>query len=175
MSILTADMKRVIDEQKLGFVATVCDDGSPSLSPKGTMVVLDDDHIMFGEIRSPNTIRNLRTNPAMEINFVDPFSRTGYRFKGDARIIEPGSDEFEALHTRFEPWGALAAEINCIVALRVVRALPLTSPAYDMGKTRRNCVKPGWPISSPSSQRPSSARVAGRIKISNPTNVRFGS
>ena len=135
MGILTADMKRVIDEQKLGFVATVCDDGTPSLSPKGTMMVLDDDHIMFGEIRSPNTIRNLRTNPAMEINFVDPFSRTGYRFKGDARIIERGSDEFEALHTRFEPWGVLAAEINCIVALRVARALPLTSPAYDMGKT----------------------------------------
>ncbi len=135
MGILTVDMKRVIDEQKLGFVATVCDDGSPSLSPKGTMVVLDDDHIMFGEIRSPTTIRNLRANPAMEINFVDPFSRTGYRFKGDASIIERGSDEFESLHTRFEPWGALAAEINCIVTLRVVRALPLTSPAYDMGQT----------------------------------------
>ncbi len=111
MGILTADMKRVIDEQKLGFVATVCDDGSP------------------------NTIRNLRANPAMEINFVDPFSRTGYRFKGEARIIERGSDEFEALHTRFEPWGALAAEINCIVTLRVAHALPLTSPAYDVGQT----------------------------------------
>jgi predicted pyridoxine 5'-phosphate oxidase superfamily flavin-nucleotide-binding protein len=37
MSILTADMERVIDEQKLGFVATVCDDGTPSLSPKSHM------------------------------------------------------------------------------------------------------------------------------------------
>ncbi len=135
MGILTGDMKRVIDEQKLGFVATVCDDGSPNLSPKGTMVVLDDDHIMFGEIRSPNTIRNLNANPAMEINFVDPFSRTGYRFKGEARIIEPDSDEFGTLHPRFEPWGAMAQKINCIVALRVVKALPLTSPAYDIGST----------------------------------------
>ena len=135
MGILTADMKRVVEEQRLGFAATVCADGSPSLSPKGTMVVLDDDHIMFGEIRSPNTIENLRANPAMEINFVDPFARTGYRFKGTASIVERGSDEFEALHPRFGRWGALTAAIRRIVKLRVERALPVTSPAYDIGVT----------------------------------------
>ncbi len=135
MGILTADMKRVVEEQRLGFAATVCADGSPSLSPKGTMVVLDDDHIMFGEIRSPNTIENLRANPAMEINFVDPFARTGYRFKGTASIVERGSDEFEALHPQFGRWGALTAAIKRIVKLRVERALPVTSPAYDIGVT----------------------------------------
>ena len=72
MGILTDDMKRVIEEQRLGFVVTVCDDGTPNLSPKGTMVVLDDDNIMFGEIRSPITVHNIQANPAMEINVVDP-------------------------------------------------------------------------------------------------------
>ncbi len=95
MGILTDDMKRVIEEQRLGFVATVCDDGTPNLSPKGTMVVLDDDNIMFGEIRSPITVHNIQANPAMEINVVDPIARTGYRFKGRASIIEGGSFEFE--------------------------------------------------------------------------------
>ena len=37
--ILTDDMKRLIDEQRLGFFATVCADGSPNLSPKGTIAV----------------------------------------------------------------------------------------------------------------------------------------
>jgi hypothetical protein len=32
MSILTDDMKRIIREQKLGFVATVCPDGTPNLA-----------------------------------------------------------------------------------------------------------------------------------------------
>ena len=36
MGILTGDMKRVVGEQRLGFYATVCEDGSPNLSPKGT-------------------------------------------------------------------------------------------------------------------------------------------
>jgi len=45
MGILTDDMKRVVSEQKLGFCATVCPDGSPNLSPKGSSGVWDDDHL----------------------------------------------------------------------------------------------------------------------------------
>lgn len=133
MGILNKDMKRLVDEQKLGFVATVGADGTPNLSPKGTMVVLDDDHIAFGEIRSPNTVENLRHNPVLEINFVDPFARKGYRFKGRAVFLERGSDAFNASFAPFAQWGDLANTINGIVRVRVERALPITSPAYDMG------------------------------------------
>jgi hypothetical protein len=37
MGILTDDMKRVVREQKLGFIATVCPDGTPNLSPQNPM------------------------------------------------------------------------------------------------------------------------------------------
>jgi hypothetical protein len=50
MGILTNDMKRVVSEQKLGFCATVCHDGSPNLSPKGSTGVWDDDHLFFADI-----------------------------------------------------------------------------------------------------------------------------
>jgi predicted pyridoxine 5'-phosphate oxidase superfamily flavin-nucleotide-binding protein len=42
MGILTNDMKRVVEQQRLGFVATVCPDGTPNLSPKGTTAVWGD-------------------------------------------------------------------------------------------------------------------------------------
>jgi uncharacterized protein len=61
---LTGDMKRVVMEQRLAFVATVCPDGTPNLSPKGTISVWDYDHLVFADIRSPGTITNLRKNPA---------------------------------------------------------------------------------------------------------------
>ena len=35
MGILTDDMKRLVEEQKLAFHATVCPDGSPNLSDDG--------------------------------------------------------------------------------------------------------------------------------------------
>jgi predicted pyridoxine 5'-phosphate oxidase superfamily flavin-nucleotide-binding protein len=58
MGILTDDMKRVVREQRLGFVATVCPDGTPNLSPKGTTTVWDDDHLVLAHICSPTTVAN---------------------------------------------------------------------------------------------------------------------
>src|ERR1041384_5675832 len=101
MGILTEDMQRVVREQRLGFVATVCPDGTPNLSPKGTTAVWDHDHLVFADIRSPRTIANLKQNPAIEVNIVDWFTRKGYRFKGIATVIESGAlfDELVAFYT----------------------------------------------------------------------------
>ncbi len=135
MAVLSADMKRIVTEQKLGFVASVCADGSPNLSPKGTFLVLDDGHIMFGEIRSPGTVKNLATTPVVEVNFVDTFARKGFRAKGPARYVAAGSDEFDRLVPPFEAeWGAeLCALFKGIVVIAVESAAPLVSPAYDIG------------------------------------------
>ena len=84
MGILTDDMRRMVDEQQLGFIATVCPDGTPNLSPKGTTAAWDDEHLVFADICSPGTIANLRHNPVLEINVVDRLLRKGYRFKGTA-------------------------------------------------------------------------------------------
>jgi predicted pyridoxine 5'-phosphate oxidase superfamily flavin-nucleotide-binding protein len=132
--MLTSDMKRIIEEQRLGFVATAAPDGTPNVSPKGTFVVVDDETIAFGEIRSPGTVRNLRTNSRIEVNFVDPFVRKGYRFGGTASVVERGDGTFELLLGHFRGF-ALAPRMRAIVTITVTKALPLTSPAYDDGKT----------------------------------------
>jgi predicted pyridoxine 5'-phosphate oxidase superfamily flavin-nucleotide-binding protein len=136
MAVLDSDMRRVVLEQKLGFVATVCPDGTPNLSPKGTTTIWDDEHLLFADIRSPQTVRNLATKPIAEINVVDPIVRKGYRFKGPATVHS--NDEI------YEQGLALLAErgyeasperVRAIVLVRVERAAPLISPAYDQGAT----------------------------------------
>jgi uncharacterized protein len=131
--MLTPDMKRIIEEQRLGFVATASLDGTPNVSPKGTFVVLDDRTIAFAEIRSPGTIRNLNANPRIEVNFVDAFVRKGYRFAGMAVVVERDQPAFDTLLPSLR--SALAHRIRAIVTIAVTKALPLTSPAYDEGKT----------------------------------------
>jgi uncharacterized protein len=139
MGILTEDMKRVVREQRLGFIATVCPDGTPNLSPKGTVKVWDDNHLVFADIASPGTLANLRHNSSIEINMVDPFLRKGYRFKGEASIVGPGPqfDSFMAWYT--DPnrgsQSSVARLIRAFVLVRVVRALPLISPGYTGGVT----------------------------------------
>ncbi len=91
MGILTESMQKVVREQRLGFVATICPDGTPNLSPKGTTTVWDDDHLVFADICSPGTVENLRSNPSIEINVVDPFLRKGCRFKGSTEVYTEGA------------------------------------------------------------------------------------
>jgi predicted pyridoxine 5'-phosphate oxidase superfamily flavin-nucleotide-binding protein len=141
MGILTEDMKRVVRQQRLAFVATVCPDNSPNLSPKGTIAVWDDDHLLFANIRSPQTIANLRSNPAIEINVVDPFVRKGYRFKGTAVILHGGA-EYEKMIAPFAARG-VSNRIGEMVVITVKQARPLISPAYDRGASEEE-VRERW-------------------------------
>jgi len=133
--ILTEDMRRVV-EAELGFIATVCPDGTPNLSPKGTTAVWDDDHLVFADLRSPGTVANLRSNASIEINVVDQLVRKGYRFKGTGAVHTDG-DVFERGVQFYEARGTVKARerIRGIVIVSVERALPVTSPAYDIGAT----------------------------------------
>ena len=133
MGILTDDMKRVVREQRLGFVATVCPDGTPNLSPKGTTTVWDDDHLVFADIHSPGTVANLLQNPAIEINVVDPDVRKGYRFKGTATVLTEGV-LFEKLIAFYRARGTHYL-IKSIVLVEVKHAAEVISPAYDSGAT----------------------------------------
>ena len=125
-------MKRVVEEQRLGFVASVCPDGTPNLSPKGTTAVWDDDHLVFANIRSAGTLSNLQQNPSVEVNVVDPFVRKGYRFKGVADILVSGPLYDKAIEF-YKRRGSRIDLIREVVVVRVHSAQPLDSPAYDLG------------------------------------------
>jgi uncharacterized protein len=140
MGILTEDMRRIVEEQQLGFIATVCIDGTPNLSPKGTTAVWDDEHLVFADICSPATIANLRHNPAVEINVVDNLSRKGYRFKGTATILQGA--QFEQALAFYKRRGSTTAKQH-VVLVKVERAAPLISPAYDQGQSEPQ-IKAHW-------------------------------
>src|SRR5215207_674861 len=134
-------MRRLVAEQRLGFVATVCPDGTPNLSPKGTVAVWDDDRLVFADIASPRTVANLRRNSAVEVNVVDPIARRGYRFKGTATVHDGGE-----IHDEVVVWyrrNGTASPIRAVVLIEVTRAQPLVSPAYDLGATEAE-VRQRW-------------------------------
>ncbi len=138
---LPASAIRCIEMWRLGFVATVTPGGRPSVSPKGTFIVVDDETIAFGEIRSPQTVANLTVNPELEVNFVDQFIRKGVRIRGRAEFLRPGTPDFDGLLPRFEElFGELTQRINMIVRIPVDEARPLTTPPYDDGATEEEMI-----------------------------------
>ncbi len=144
MAILTEDMRRIVLEQKLGFVATVCPDGTPNLSPKGTTTIWDEDHLLFADIWSPQTVRNLAANPAVEINVVDPIVRKGYRFKGRASLHADGATFERALALlRDRGYKAERGRVKTIVLVEIDTTAPLISPAYE-GEASEETVARNW-------------------------------
>jgi hypothetical protein len=131
--MITEKIGKFVSQQKLGFVATVSPNGTPNLSPKGTISVLDENTLVFANIRSPQTIENLEKNPSVEINIVDPFSRRGYRFKGIAKIISDG-EEYNKIILSYRQNG-IQTTIKSIVIVNVKQILEVTSPLYDVGYT----------------------------------------
>ena len=133
------EIKNFVNSQKLGYVATVSADGTPNLSPKGTISIIDNSRLVFANIRSPQTIENLEKNPAIEINVIDPFSRMGYRFKGIAKTISSG-DDFKNILNYFEQKG-IESKISEIVIISVDTFSEVTSPSYDLGQTKDDLIK----------------------------------
>jgi predicted pyridoxine 5'-phosphate oxidase superfamily flavin-nucleotide-binding protein len=138
-------MQRVVREQRLGFYATVCEDGSPNLSPKGSTYVLDDERLFFADIRSPQTVANVRRGSLVELNVVDPIVRKGYRFKGPAQVHEPGSEIYDRALAQMRAAGSqLVDRVRTIVVIDVREARPVVSPAYDDGSMTEEEVTRIW-------------------------------
>ncbi|AJW71269.1 pyridoxamine 5'-phosphate oxidase family protein [Nitrosopumilus adriaticus] len=139
--MITQEIKEFLDLQKLGYVATVNSDGTPNLSPKGTIIGWTDKTLAFADIRSPDTMNNLQTNPNVEINVIDPLLRKGYLFKGEAQIIKDKS-LFEKILNHYRDNG-VKSPINSIVLVKVTDVSNVISPLYDMGVSEQE-IKSKW-------------------------------
>ncbi|MCH6571803.1 MAG: pyridoxamine 5'-phosphate oxidase family protein [Thaumarchaeota archaeon] len=141
MAKISDEIKHFLERQKLGFVATISPDNTPNVSPKGTILAWDDEHLIFADIRSPQTISNLENNPSVEINVVDPILRKGYRFKGKGMILKD-NEEFSKILKFYEEKG-IKSKINAVVMVKVDTLSEVTSPLYDLGFSEEE-IKEKW-------------------------------
>lgn len=139
--MITQEIKDFLNLHKLAYVATVSSDGKPNLSPKGTLVGWSSNILAFADIRSPDTMNNLQSNSNVEINAIDPFSRRGYLFKGQARILKNDS-LFEEVLNYYRSQG-VKSPINSIVLVDVSDVSEVTSPLYDLGVSEQE-IKSKW-------------------------------
>ena len=141
MVVITEEIKNFVNFQKLGYVATVSNDNTPNLSPKGTIMVLDESHIAFADIQSPKTVENLKHNPSIEINVVDTFSRRGYRFSGTAEIIS-SCDKFNKIILYYK-MSDVKSTIKSVILIKIEKLSEVLSPLYDLGHTEEE-LKTKW-------------------------------
>ena len=141
MVSITDEIAEFIERERLSFVATVSPDGKPNVSPKGSLLRSGDSSIAFANIRSPNTVRNLESNPAVEVSVISPLIRRGYLFVGRGRVLHEGSI-FDQMMDRFREMD-IKSPIGAVVLIEVDQIEETRSPLYDLGHTEEQ-IRETW-------------------------------
>ena len=128
--MLDQTVKKYIDACVLCWLATVDDQNQPNVSPKEIFTHRSDDTLLIAHIASPNSVQNIRKQPAVCVCFVDVFVQKGFKLNGSAAIIEPGDPHFEK---DLEPLLALfpyRALIKAVIKITVKQVTPILAPGY---------------------------------------------
>ncbi|UCC59636.1 MAG: pyridoxamine 5'-phosphate oxidase family protein [Dehalococcoidia bacterium] len=118
MGKLTDSIKEKIADIRPGIIATASKDGRPNVSAKGSLRVLDDDHLIFADISSPRTIANLKENSEVSILVLHPKSMRGCRIWGKGEVLSSG-DIFDQMTAEF---AERDLKVNHVVKITVEEA-----------------------------------------------------
>ncbi len=90
MAKLTEEAKKAIGTIRPSLVATASKTGKPNVSAKGSLRVLDDEHVLFADVASPRTIANIKENPQVAVICLDAATRKGCRIWGKGEVFNSG-------------------------------------------------------------------------------------
>jgi len=115
---MSQEVQKAVAECGPGLVATASKDGKPNVSAKGTLRVLDDEHLVFADVKSPRTVANLKENPQVSVICLNS-QKKGARIWGKAEVITSGG----AFDKMAEEMAARDRKLNHMVKIYVEDAL----------------------------------------------------
>lgn len=134
MTLMDDTVRYAIDRAVLCWLATVSEHGIPNVSPKELWRVHDHATVVIADIASGGSVRNLRTNPACCVSFVDVFRQKGFKLVGTALIVGRKDDDFEHVSA---PLRAIAGNrffVRNVIAVTVRHVAPILAPSYALHK-----------------------------------------
>jgi len=120
MAKISDELQKSISEIKPAFMATASTAGRPNVSAKGSLRVLDDQHLAFADLRSPQTVQNLRENPNVSIIGLNPATRKGWRVWGKAVEIQTSGDLFDKFSKEYAEKGKVNHAVKILVEEEIV-------------------------------------------------------
>lgn len=114
----------------LCWLASVDDAGQPNVSPK-EVFVMHEGRLLIAEIASPQSLRNLRANPACCVSLIEIFRQRGHKLIGQAQILAPGDPGFDAAQGRLADIIGPAFRIRHVIAITIERVSEIRAPSYQ--------------------------------------------
>lgn len=87
---ISEEIKAFIEANRPCLVATANAKGEPNVSPKGSITVVDEEHLAFADVRSPRTRQNLKENPRACVLMLNAPEHKFYQLSGPAEYLTTG-------------------------------------------------------------------------------------
>ncbi|MBI2935477.1 MAG: pyridoxamine 5'-phosphate oxidase family protein [Chloroflexi bacterium] len=84
------------------ILATASLDGQPTIGYRGSLRVLDNDHLAFWERSKRDGLENIRVNPKVTIAYRDPKTRKAWKIYGRAKVYDEGPIREEIMNGTIE-------------------------------------------------------------------------
>ena len=129
--MLTLEIINSINESVLCWLATANENGEPNVSPKEMFIANGHEHILIANIASPNSVRNIISNPSVCLSFINIFKQKGFKVKGSALVIEPNNPDYAIKEAALRTLGGEQYIIKSIIEVKVKNISPVIAPSYN--------------------------------------------
>lgn len=127
--ILTPAIKACIDKCILCWLAT-SSNAQPNVSPKELFTHQDDEYIIIANIASPQSVKNIKSNPQVCVSMIDILVQKGYQLKGQAEILTSNDERFERYAEPLFHMTCGKFPFREIIAIKLYSVKPIIAPSY---------------------------------------------
>lgn len=128
--ILNADILKYLDQSILCWLATSSSENFPNVSPKEIFAPYDKEYVIIANIASPNSIKNIQSNPNVCLSFVDVLVQKGYQLKGHASIITQNDESYSELSILIDTMTQGKYPYSSIIKIHIQSAKQILAPSY---------------------------------------------
>ncbi|MGP4750721.1 pyridoxamine 5'-phosphate oxidase family protein [Agrobacterium pusense] len=121
-----------VENSVLCWLATVDEDGTPSVTPKEIFASYNEDHLVIADIASSHSVSNVIARPKVCVSFVDVFRQRGFKLTGQARIVAPGDADFNAFGNDLLRLAGTDFPIRNIIAVKIESVSRIWAPSYKL-------------------------------------------
>ena len=128
--VLTDEVKKSMDESVLCWLATVSGDGIPNVSPKEMFIHHEENKVLIANIASPQSAKNVVSNPNVCVSFVHVFKQKGFKLTGMARVVDRSKPEYQIFEDRLYTLGGRDFKFRSIFEVSVNAVSKILAPSY---------------------------------------------
>ncbi len=119
------EVLELIRRTRSSLVVTSSRSGEPNIAPKGSLMAVDAETLLYADLFPGRTTKNLMENPKVAVAVIDPETMEGYQIKGRAERAAEGTPYHQACETVAGLKVGLPPP-QAVIVIRVEEVYPLT-------------------------------------------------